>query len=1220
MMNIQEISQYSHKIVKVDINNSNEKSSEDWVTVKIHLNKESNETIRFSVTKNPSSAGWLEHQSFEDDYFLRIPNKLQSITEIYAHYFPISLYDYTEPQNIYSIYDFSDFIKDEATNQWDGRQYPLQITSYGYEMLLGTDNKPLIRSLLKDSHTRYKDPNYKNYTQTDIVADMTEKGRFPLSSRYRNSLYRTAPTLNDKENFKLPYWRKDITQYSHGAQPTDTHEEDSIEEGYIYEDDTASNSYISQYGSTDNCSQRNAKIPFWEAKIHRSGLSPLINDTSGDNENYTPINIYLNYQYLPTSTEYHQHYFGLEGKNVKDKNGNTPEEMLTAVESYNPNGTYNETQTNINKEILKNYSNNIKNGTYKQLTSNKSYEILDGEGLNDINQAFGEDNVTYRIIRHGNPYDNSSSIYVNHKNVYNVNLNEDIGTMHNCLWDKNPCDKYYTYTPTGAGAAYIDVQLKKHTYYVLKYFMYIPAEAYIEDDSCYMEVQSRFKKGEDINIVGQLSDKFKEQDKRLRQEWIYHEIPFYTESTDNKIVIKGPQHNYDQTIGINYNTGEVIANLTEYDYDNPDIQLHDCTSDVIHFYSIQIAELVEYSPTLKYTKTGLYVVEGNDSAKKSLKEARNQSCISDINSTKKWDTQQALHPSDTWINKGTEQLPIPLTDVYIFFDDDFTIMYDKNTTELSYTKGDFPFTFAKFNKHFDEELKWISDDSIINLQYDRRTSPRNLAETDQTYTHRDNADTDFTQLFLGELRLFNSQKRIFTTGVNNSITLKLQDAYHKPVTKGKVECSIWTSNEADDMDCSDSERCLGIQTPDIDGIVTYQHLNFKKLEPNNNNYYLRIKYSETCSNKEIIKWKSLVFIDEYRNMEVFTNKCDNQVCFNTNACCQLVANSIFNNNSNKYIKQSWTHTITSVDEYPLRLDVKIRSQPLNNNPGNIIDEGYCELSVNDKVIQTTFVDSNGIADFYLDEADLDPGIQTVKIEYFTRPNEPVNYIYFPINCSTIDGYDERPAIPIKINKITKESVTQLTNNIYEIEKDDIFFVDVDIDGHTNFSITTIKEEDCNHTSSNTYKKTSEVKNIQDSLKENTIAAMYKGNEYDKYTFITGNIKDPITGGDITHQYRETKKSIIVKWINVPPKAFHMKGISDIFINDDYNLEKTFINEVHPITDNIELITDVKIMDSGDLLVEKIPILEELDLEGVIQDITIDTNTNSENYANLIITR
>ena len=75
------------------------------------FDKETNEIIRFSTTENPKPTEWLEHQSAENDYFLRIPNVLDSVTHIYAHFFPATLYDYEEDTQIFSIYDFSDFIK-----------------------------------------------------------------------------------------------------------------------------------------------------------------------------------------------------------------------------------------------------------------------------------------------------------------------------------------------------------------------------------------------------------------------------------------------------------------------------------------------------------------------------------------------------------------------------------------------------------------------------------------------------------------------------------------------------------------------------------------------------------------------------------------------------------------------------------------------------------------------------------------------------------------------------------------------------------------------------------------------------------------------------------------------------------------------------------------------------------------------------------------------------
>lgn len=1167
-MNLSDIQQYSHKIIKIDITNNNKKTSYNYTTIKINfgqLNKETNEIIRFSTTENPKPTEWLEHQSAENDYFLRIPNVLNSVTHIYAHFFPATLYDYEEDTQIFSIYDFSDFIKngqlDEDNNpqyprnKWDNMEYPLQITSYGYEMLLGYDNKPLIRSLLDNSVTRYKDPNYKNYITTDIhegISHMTEKGRFPLSSRYRNSLYKTAPNLNDDENFRLPYWRKDSTLYSNGAQREAVTETDNeVEEGYKYEDGSAGD-YQSKYGASGDCHQRSTKIPYWEAKIHRSGISPLIDETSEYADEYTPINVYLNYQYLPTSTEYHQHYFGFEGKNVKKDDGTDAGDPLTSVEVYNADGTYNKEASDTRKAQLHDYTSKIADGTYKQLTSNKTYEVLDGEGLEDINQNFGTDETTYRLIRHGNPYDHSKTMYVNHSNVFDLDL-DSVKIVDNCLWEKNQCpnQKYWSYIPTGQGAAYLNVTLKAHTYYVLKYFMYIPEDAYIEDDSCYMEVQSRIDNI--TETIGELPQIFKDQDKKLRHQWIYHEIPFYTNEATNRVYIKGPQHNHEGIIGINRKTGEVITEISNQEINNPYIQSHDCKNDIIHFYSIQIAELMEYSPTLKYTQTGLHVVEGNKYRQKSSSEAALNTCTEDKPATNEWHTYEGISISDTWINKGTTRLPIPSTDIYIFFDNDFSIIYNQLTTELSYTKGNYPFVFDDYNSFFDETLKWESDDTEIRLEYDKLTTPYNDAQSDQYHTNNDENDTDMSQLLLAELRLFNKQRKFFTTGVNNEFTLQLQDAYGNPIIHGEVECSIWTTDKEETTPCNQSEKCLGVQTPDEYGTITYSHLNFKNFKPSRYTYYLRVVYHNPCYKKDIIKWKELYFIEEHRNMYIYANLCDKKICKTPSDCCIPQASSIIpstnihyiptqdesynilldadkniisdgeithltattdenNNREFKYNKTSTTKNIDSVDELPLRLDVVIQNQL-----GNDIPEGYCELSINEKIIQTTFVDANGIADFYLDEYDLDPGIQIIKVEYFINPNESINYAYFPINCRVDWGYDEREPIPIRINTITNDVVTQLTSGIFELNKDDIFFADIDTGDKTNFSVTIQKNNE------------TETKNVTGSLPDGyVIAAMYSNNDIDKYIITTGNLKDEY-GNDINSLYRTSKKEFTVIW-------------------------------------------------------------------------------------------
>ena len=84
-----------------------------------------------------------------------------------------------------------------------------------YDMIIGDDKKPYIRSLLHGTNNDiYKNPNYKNYTNTDVqqtISDMTEQGMFPLSSRYRSQYaYLNAPTIPNSS----PYWHGQLTNIS----------------------------------------------------------------------------------------------------------------------------------------------------------------------------------------------------------------------------------------------------------------------------------------------------------------------------------------------------------------------------------------------------------------------------------------------------------------------------------------------------------------------------------------------------------------------------------------------------------------------------------------------------------------------------------------------------------------------------------------------------------------------------------------------------------------------------------------------------------------------------------------------------------------------------------------------------------------------------------------------------------------------------------------------
>ena len=1080
-MDLEEIQQYSHKIKKINIKNDNENSQYNFVTIKISINdKKDNEIIRFSAKENSE---WLTHQSFDNDYFLEIPNHTKQTTTVYAHYFPSALYDYLEDEQVFSVYDWSELMETKPISQYnnqsyhindgevfiddntqlingntlvindngqvtnytiayngttingktyyirngklivDGYTYYKNVTSTQYDYRLDDSDKLVVRSLLNGSINNFKDPNYKNYTKLiddgPDISNETEKGYFPLSSRYRGYKYLNAPNIQQNT---LPYW-------NNSAQ------------------------------SNRNCNREN-DAPYWQAKIHRSGLSPLIAEEQ-DNK-YVPINVYLNYQYLPTSTEYHQHYYGFEPKN-----------------SSATNGMWTKTPYNV-------------------------YTVLDGENLTTINrgttttQGFGQES-TYRIINYGNPFDDRYEITVPHDRIIDINLEAGQNYTNNCEWEQNQCPEggYWIYTPKGQGEVSINVELEEDEPYKLRYYMYIPSDSIVEYDSCtvHIEHQDDFGTVTNINEIGKNEEEKKiwmKQDKILRDQWIYHELDFIAEQ-NNRIVIKGAQHNKNDR---NIETEEGVIHTKEnYELIN---------EDKVFFTNFQLIKMGEYSPTLKYTETGLYLVEQDQYTYKGtseLDEAYN-----------KCENTPPLTEADKWEQKTS--LPIPIKDVYVIFDDDFDIIYNEITSELSWTSyiENCVFSFLPYNEYTDEQLSWQTDDNIISLMYDK-IGNSNIVNNNTTST--------------GQLKLYRKQKKTFTTGANNSFTLILQDSNGNRVQTGKVECAIVRSVADKDTPCEQLGNsygmCLGERTPDEYGKVTYNKLNFKKLQPSDSEitYYLRVRYINPCYDKDIVTFKPLIFEREQRNMKAYINTCTNAVCSDASNCCILKASSIYNSQQYKYvITQGQTYNISSVDELPLRIDVNI----LNQLGVGIESDGYCELSINDKIIQSTITDSNGVADFYIDYEDLygtkeygnynDITKHTIKIEYFTKYDESINFLYFDLTYS--GTYDTRPGIPIKLYSISPDSLISVNSPIvYTLNRDEIFILNIDTEGYKDFSISV-------KVNSNTAQK----QNITESDNVFIIIGTYNNQATDTYTISTKNL----SGHDNDGTYREVKRTFKIKWV------------------------------------------------------------------------------------------
>lgn len=1275
-MDLAEIIQYSHKIKKVNIKNDNTNSQYTHVVIKIAINdKQDNEVIRFSMQEY---SDWINHQSNENDYFLRIPNRLESTITLFIHYFPVALYDYLEDQHIFSIYDWTEMVDQhpisvegnishftpisqynnktylindgyafvdnnmflindnelhyKINNEWqmqkftnenyqdgiiinnntyhirgnklivNGEKYQLDIDSNYYNYVLDNRDKLVVRSYLSGSFDKFKNPNYKNYTKLisdDDISNQTEQGFFPLSSKYRTSYrYITAPDINENP---LSYWASTINKASAGCE-------------------------------------RANQGPYWQARINHKGLSPLISDTQ-DGE-YLPINVYLNYEYLPSSTEYHQHYYGFE-----------PEDL--------------------------DYYKNIK------------FTVLDGENLPTVNSQFGTES-TYRLINNGNPFDDSKTMTVNHYNEKLINLEN--GIPANCLWEKNKCDNYYIYTPNTnegeKGKVSINVELNEGETYRLQYYMYIPSESIVEYNSCYVEVEHQdifgnITKIDSISSNSRIKDLLLRQDKTLRDQWIYHEIDFVAEQ-NNRISIIGPQHTKN-TKNIEIKKGTIHQ---KEDYE--------CLiDDKIFFTRFKLIKMEEYSPTLKYAGTGLYLAEQDQWAFKSIEDMDYNQCENTDDSQKKEWITHINDDEDKWY-KPQEPLPVPIKDVYIIFNDDFEIIYNKITSELTWTPyiQQCVFNMCAYNEYKDEELKWQTDDDIISLIYDSIEStqvkkiednvpienysfhngvfynfnnrltvnnktlsndenneiqgyyivdesgtattleeclqynppytviyqieeytdgtyvevydtihdlirvPLNILSPDkQNFTvaievtdekvefYVDNKliknltkmiNLDISRTFLridpgasltykdiylchhvdyftapdkegeGRFLLYRKQHKRFTTGINNYFTLRLQDSNGNSVIRGEVECSIYKQEY--DADPNNGYTCelvkeLGTKNVDETGTVTYKKLNFSRLEPSreNVNYYLKIKYTNVCYDKDITVYKKIFFEQEVRNMKAYINTlktCNELECMcsldyaSDNEHCILKASSEYDTDTHQYeLTQGETYNIRNADiDLPIHIDVNIYNQ-FNTE----INEGYCELSINDEFVQSTIVDDRGLADFYIDFEDIygeeDTNYHryindthTIKIEYFNRYNETTNLLYFDLTYT--QDFDTRPAIPLNLYSINpSDNTPTIIDNEYEVQKNDIFILNFDVDGINSINNDFIID---------IYKLNNNgqyiLKNQFNYSDTNTNIFLigidkYENRNKDVYKIITRS------ANGISGQYRRYTKNFTIKWID-----------------------------------------------------------------------------------------
>lgn len=1176
IMELSEVKQLTHRVVKIDIENKNFYSLYNYITQKITVSDVSEEeVIRFSLEEN---SNFIQHQSYGSEYYIIIPNNLNSITSIYIHYFPAELYEYEEDQNIFWDFNFQTLLQEEPVNGW-GNKYPVIKTINKYKMEPVGEKGLKVYSELPNSVDNKKNPNYKDITEIDIInkKDKTEQGYFPLSSRYRQNYkyFNQAPDLKNN-----PKW--------------------NAQEAY----DTICN-----------------ETPLWQVRINRDGLNPVIAETL-DGE-YYPISVNLNYQYLPTSTHYHQHYYGFEGECPKKD------------------------------DIF----------------------VFEGTDIVDVNENFENEN-NFRIIKRTEPFDNTHSMFVDHKCIKPLEL---LACSPKEYITKNKCYDYYTYTAVGDETPSLIQSIPEGQSCSLKYFIFVPntvdtlVEKYnqerpkeqiretelisftsdmtiygirknvIIEDGIFKNTQNSYDgfidyrlsneglwefefemsiritgtpwgqsqgvwfKDADVNtnkyvevdcytgfrifdngeIYGQnangenvflatlnlpsgdetyvhqititkiddthlhikayttnsdrysevtvelprlpsieafhvglrnvgnhvdafqkdvsiqnfkktsyiyeystdimlsdcylsvngerISDEFLTYDKKYRNRWIYHEVPFISQG-DNLIEIVGPKN-------------------------NPKIEFF--------LTKVEIEKFLEYTPRLDYSAHGLRVTEEfdtNDNFCKNERKSLSGSTlrIPEENEESEW----KLYPA-TNIWKQRNQLPNPKGKVFFTLGYDVEIEYDEITGNIYYSHPDDYEYYTEYNiegklTQYNFENTWLC--------YDDETG-------DSTYN------------------LYASHPRSvrFYKGPNNKFDLYLSDSFENPVGYGTVEVDFVSMRDKN----AESLAYAGKKDVQPDGKVYFRKIDLSDIELINNEptkYYLRIKYTDPCIEDEPIYDYKIVYVEPlnidiipsvndneqnkrfisyeqdsngnfildennkpipiygkdcegYKNSEYYEDDGKQEITYEN---FKLHSPLIDQDTNQKYYGGVWSHYdildktffkgtrvkrggyyIYDVEaEFPLKISLKIIDRMSTGETPVIESIGYCELSVDDKVIQTTLVDQNGYADFFVDLEDIPLNKHTIKMEYYNRYWEPIKFVYFDlIICD--DTTKIKPAVPIlfknfpycpgyvKTDDSTKCKYMYLNDNEFDIyiPQDDTLLMDLDnSENHSNFKLSVYRHK------------------------------------------------------------------------------------------------------------------------------------------------------------------
>ena len=969
-MNIQNLLNSNHKVKKIKIHNNNTYSLMSEIIIKITLNDiGDSDTVRFTYNDE-----LLPHQSIDNDYFVRIPNILNKDIDIYAHYFSSDLYEYEESTEIFSIYDFRelyDFLQKDVKEGLAGTNsyYCYNCGYFENSIVLNNQNIPIcnscgstnvlvyndeytiqadydnnrtydysideigrltVQSKLQDSVTTYKNPNYKNYNSKD--ENKTEKGYFPLSSKYRVKTNTQAPQINQN---------------------------------------------IDAYWETDN-----PKNPiFWEVRINRRGLSPLISngveDGQGNIIKDIPLNVYLDYEYVPTSTEYHQHFYGIEG----------------------------------------------------QTTEPKTMNIFEGTNLHTINNKFNQDN--YKLINWGNPYDNRHTMFVNHDLVIPVDFNDfvpsKINNAETCDWSKNICYNYWAYTPlisfnsqdNRGYCSKIINNLKDGAWYTLKFYIFLPS--YLNSglfDSAF-DVQVITNYLSDEPIIYKIDDNFIKQDNVLKDQWIYHEVPF--EATESIMIrIYGP----------NFVSG---------------------FNNTIFFTNMLLQKMPRYSPTIKYTNRGIFLLDTDDNTLKN-------NYIYKPISEKKAPTNVDDSESDiSWTSIKSSELPIPFGKVYISSNNNMNLYYDRLTTKLYYEH--LPFDEDSNNPPiFQCETREIGDSHRVLVT--NNTNIINVIEDEET-----------------ENKILTIAYDDFITAVkgpNNKFVISFKDSNNVLINDGNAIASICDMNKQ--LLTFEDDTTLTLERQNVESGYVIWNADLTEIPINNENefYYLKIEYTNECSYKNETEYIRFIVIEEelYINIDSIRGATE----------------------------ENGTYIVNDSDNFPLKIIANIHNQNTL-----VTDRGYCELSINDELNQSTLVDYDGECDFYLDLEDISCGTYTIKIEYYREYNNALCFKYFDL--TVVEGAcDARPRIPIEFKIFKEGKITSIGDeNYFECDYNDCILFDITTGPHSEFLLEVWRDP--------IYNNDNEMIDGELIIHQNILNV----NQLD-YTFFDSEFSEVNKEEDVTHYY------------------------------------------------------------------------------------------------------